>query len=163
MSDVNLTINSKLPIFAVTVNSKLPAFTTTVKLIDNTGRVNVGLTMPGPKGDSGNTVVCKASTPIGGQRVVSLNYDNEAEYPLDFSRAIGITKHAAVKGDNLTIQTSGLMYESSWDWIPERAIYFSMDGVLTQTVPTSGTILQIGFTVSAKEIFIKIGTPINLS
>ena len=103
MNDIDLKIDSQIPTFAVTISNELPTFAVTVQISENASQINVGLASPGPKGDPGNTIVCRAASPIGGQRVVSLNSDNEAEYPTDFVRAIGITLNAAIQGDYLTI------------------------------------------------------------
>lgn len=169
MNDINVMISNRLPTFSVTINNRLPTFYVTVKLSNNASNVNVSLATPGPKGgtgikgDPGNLIICKAAYSIGGHRVVSINSDNEAEYPSNISRAVGLTTNAATTGDYLNIQTSGLISEISWNWIPEKAIYFLSDGTLTQTVPISGTLLQIGFAVSSTEMFIKLGTPIFLN
>lgn len=162
MNDITLYVENPFPVFDVSIDNKLPSFEVSIQTIESVGEIHVGLTTPGPKGDPGNTLVCKAAYPISGQRIVSLNASNEAEYPSDFSQALGLTTNAAIGGDYLTVITGGLVYEPSWTLTPNQAVYLSVDGLLTQTVPTTGTLLQIGFAVSPTEMFIKLGTPIIL-
>jgi len=103
-----------------------------------------------------------AAEAIGGQRIVSLNSDGKAIYPTDYSSAIGITTGAVELGATATIITSGQITETSWSWTPNMPLFLSDNGLMTQTAPVTGELVQIGWAITSTTIFLKINPIIQL-
>jgi hypothetical protein len=107
-----------------------------------------------------------AAATLSGHRVVKVDDAGLADYAAntvdDAQSVIGLTTGAVTSGGLATIQSSGLMTEPSWSWVPNNPVYLGSNGTLTQTTPTSGVVLVIGVPLSATELFIDIKTPIAL-
>jgi hypothetical protein len=122
---------------------------------------------PSPEdGDQFITVVAGGS--LSGQHAVIIGEDGEAYYAdrsnLDHVDIVaGVTTGAISAHATGSIQTSGRMIEETWNWTMEQSIYLSINGLLTQTAPTSGFVLYMGFPLSPTSMFIRIGIPIILS
>lgn len=120
---------------------------------------------PGPEGPAGGTsLTFPAGAALGGHRAVRL-LNGAAIYasndaPDDRNLVVGITRGAAVEGDDVVIQSVGLMAEPSWSWTPDRQVFLGLNGLLTQTPPTSGFILIIGIAVASDQILIGAKMPI---
>jgi hypothetical protein len=104
---------------------------------------------------------------MSGHRMVILNENQEAEYassanPFHANKIIGMTTQAAINGE-IGIQTAGELEEPSWSWILDIPIWLSTDGLLSQTPPSTGFCLIIGFPITATKMFINIREPIFLS
>lgn len=103
---------------------------------------------------------------LGGNRVVYIA-DGRAFYAdsdnLTCSNAsVGITNGAAVLDDIINIQTSGYMQEPSWKWSTNLPLFLGVNGLLTQTMPTTGFSQIIGIVTSSIEIIIQIQPSIIL-
>lgn len=119
-------------------------------------------------GSPGATVVVQmtAGEALGGQKVVR-SASGSAMLATSATAAhgaavIGITTGAATSGAQVGVQCAGLMTDPSFSFTPGGAIYCGTNGVLTQSVPTSGFILQVGVAISATSIMIKICQPISV-
>lgn len=119
-----------------------------------------------PPSEGGTTVERIADIPISGHRCVVDTEDGVAYLSLaDLShgeRILGISLNAAGVGDPILIQYSGEVTEPSWNWVPDLPIFPTNFGLLTQTPPTSGFIVNIGFASSETSIFINIQQAIYL-
>lgn len=84
---------------------------------------------------------------IGGHRGVWVDGAERAwlAQPEDASavNTIGISVAAASSGEIVQIRTAGQVSEPSWSWSTGR-VYLAPDGVLTQTIPTSGYLVRLG-------------------
>ena len=103
---------------------------------------------------------------LGGNRVVYIA-DGRAFYAdsdnLTCSNAsVGITNGAAVLDDIINIQTSGYMQEPSWQWSTNLPLFLGVNGLMTQTMPTTGFSQIIGIVTSSTEIIIQIQPSIIL-
>jgi hypothetical protein len=131
--------------------------------------IGTGFSVSSGGSGSDSTIIQKiASGDIGGHRVVCSFSNTQAEYAtkddLNKSRSVlGITQGASSDGELLTIQSAGEITEGSWNWTPQQFVYLSTNGLLTQTAPSTGFLLIIGFAVSATKIAINIGHPISLT
>ena len=110
---------------------------------------------PGPKGDDGEPayILCEASGAIGGHRVVCI-FDGIATYADNTSNyvgQIGLTMSATDDGDNLNAYISGIMTEPTWNF-SQGPVFLSTNGLLTQSLPTSGSVIIIGNAVSSTAI-----------
>lgn len=117
------------------------------------------------KSDTVNYIAAEA---IGGHRIVTVNELGKIIYAdKDQSehvyKVLGISKNAIEEGASGEIQSAGEMIEPSWNWTPNLPIYLGNNGLMTQTVITSGFILQIAFAVTATKIFVGIKQSIKLS
>lgn len=131
--------------------------------------ISTGFSVSSGGSGSDSTIIQKiASGAIGGHRIVCSLNSTQAEYAtntdLNKSRSVlGITQGAVVDGELLTIQSAGEITEGSWNWIPQQFVYLSTNGLLTQSAPTIGFLLIIGFAVSSTKILLNIGHPISLT
>lgn len=99
-----------------------------------------------------------AGAALGGHRAVYIGADNLAYYanPDPTARfCIGVTTGAAALGAPATIQCDGEMTEGSWSWSASEVIWLASDGILTQTVPTSGHAFQVGVPMGPTRIRIE--------
>jgi hypothetical protein len=126
--------------------------------------------IPGPRGETGdstNFVVYPAGQILSGHRMVVLDSDGKAIYadrtiPEHANKVFGMTIGAAMQDADANIQIMGELTEPSWAWTLDIPIWLSVNGLLTQTIPTSGFSLIIGFPITATKIFIDIHEPIFL-
>lgn len=132
--------------------------------------VTVGEVGPqGSQGDPGGAtgVTKTAGVSLSGHRAVVLNSSSEAIYA-DSSvlthrdKVLGITTGAASAGADATILTYGELVEPSWAWTLDEPVFLGLNGLLTQTVPTSGFVQRVGFPTSATSLFIDIDDAITL-
>ena len=112
----------------------------------------------------GTAVEYTAAIALGGHRVVAI-VGNQATYAdkdtsAHYATVRGITTGAVLIGNTATIQVQGPMSEPSWSWTPNEPIYLGSNGQLTQTVPTTGAIIQIAVADTATQIMIDRKMPI---
>jgi hypothetical protein len=124
----------------------------------------------GPRGIQGlpgsvqSTVTRVAAIDVGGQRVVVLD-DSEKVIYADRSivahadKILGVTTGAAVTGADATVQTYGEMDDPSFAFTPGGAVYASVNGLMTQTAPSSGFSRAVGYAMAATKLFIDLGVP----
>lgn len=122
---------------------------------------------PGADGEMGESAVDRiAAQALGGHRVVKPVANGEVDYashdvPTDGDLILGITKHAAVAGDTITVTTGGTMENTSWTWAI-GPIYCGLNGVLTQTVPATGFMCRVAKALSPTVIFVNVEEAILL-
>ena len=121
--------------------------------------------IPGPAGD--DTVQHIAAISLGGHRLVVLNSSSQAIYADNSNlthkdKILGLTTGAVTAGATATIQTYGEISEVSWSWTLDLPIYASTDGLLTQTPPTTGFLVIVGFPISTTSMFISIKESLTL-
>lgn len=117
----------------------------------------------------GNTgaesLMLTADVPIGGHRVVratstGCNYADSSD-KTHIGKIIGITLAAYSQGADVEIHTHGEWPELSWNWAL-GPIYLGTNGLLTQTIPTSGFVQQVATAIAPTRIFIEIQPPIEV-
>lgn len=107
---------------------------------------------------AGLTVTRTAGEALGGTRAVRVAADGKAYYANPDATArftIGITTGAALIGAPLTIQVEGELEEVSWSWTDSEVVWLAANGTLTQTVPTTGTLLQVGIPMGPTKLRIE--------
>jgi hypothetical protein len=124
----------------------------------------------GLRGEPGATAGQLLEYPVGhivsGHRVVVLNSEQKVIYAdrtisEHANIVLGITTKAATDGD-VTVQVSGELTESSWNWTLGTPIWLNTSGLMTQTPPIAGFSLIIGFPISSTKMFISIREPLFL-
>ena len=108
-----------------------------------------------------------ADIPLSGHRAVYIKDNSKVNYADkdDATSALmllGITVSAADADMPVDVQYGGELVEPSWNWVVNSPVYLGNSGVLTQTLPTTGLIRQIGIPSSPTSLFIEIQPIIKL-
>lgn len=132
-----------------------------------TNTTTASVTIPGPQGPPGDTdaamLIGTAATAINALKVVKfeadLLYIASATLQTDANKVVGIAVTAASNpGDTISVRTDGEMSDGSWNWA-SGAVYLGANGVLTQTAPLTGFVLEIGRVRAPTKIIIDIQNP----
>ena len=102
------------------------------------------------------TITATAGEALSGNRAVRFSGGSAFLADKDAataSHAAGITTGAASSGAAVAIQLDGVMTEPSWAWSP-GPVWLGTTGQLTQTIPVTGSVIQIGIAVSATKLAI---------
>ena len=103
---------------------------------------------------------------LGGQRLVvaidDMFYYADKDNATHIDKVTGITTGAVSNGAKVTATIFGIMTDASWNWDVNKSIYLGNNGLLTQTVPSTGFILQVATVISATKIFVNLKPAINL-
>ncbi|MDR0259511.1 MAG: hypothetical protein LBI76_06860 [Comamonas sp.] len=120
---------------------------------------------PGPPGGGDQYVTRTAGQTISANRVL---YDRAGlVYPLGQADAeniyaiLGLSVSAGQAGAQIAVQRSGTVIDSGWSWAYGR-VYLGSNGQLTQTPPSSGFSVLIGFAATATSINLSINDPIEV-
>lgn len=127
-------------------------------------------TQIGPQGipgtTSGVTSSFEAGETLSGHRSVIVVEDKayyaDCTIPGHANSVYGITKGAALIGSTVIVQRSSELEEPSWSWVVGIPIWLSTAGLLTQSPPSSGFSLILGFPITSTKLFINIREPIFL-
>jgi hypothetical protein len=124
---------------------------------------------PGPPGPStgSDTEVLTAGQNLSGQRVVR-DTETGALYAdhntiSHAAQIAGITLGAVLAGGLATVRHHGEIDESSWSWTPGATLFLGSSGQITESIPTSGFNLRVGYAVTATRMYVLIGEPILLA
>lgn len=108
-----------------------------------------------------------AAEDLGAHRiVVAINgYIGYADNTITSHSGIvaGITTQAVVAGASVDVTTQGEVTEGSWTWTLNTPIFLTENGLMTQTVVSTGFILQVGYPTSSTSLVIDIKTAIVLA
>lgn len=118
---------------------------------------------PGIPGASTQFEYHPAGQTLGGGRAVTLDPSGNLVYPDTTSAnsfVLGLTTGSVVLGALGEVQITGTYQEPSWAWTVGLPVFVSIDGVLTQTPPTSGQTLIVGWAATPTKIVIDKQTPI---
>ena len=108
-----------------------------------------------------DTVGIIAAENLGGHRIVTVDgYYASKDTETDKFKVLGMTTGAASITAEATVQISGFIEEPSWNWTVGTPVFLSANGLLTQTVPTSGYRQIVGKPKTATILFIEISEPI---
>lgn len=127
----------------------------------------------GPRGEQGiaaDLVTIEAGANISAFRVVYTDPTDQKVYVASPSTSatrdtiVGMTTAAVTIGNDATIRSSGQITNSGWNWNPAlgKVLYLGAGGVLTQTAPTSGFVLKVGFVMAPTVAFLQFGETIVL-
>lgn len=120
---------------------------------------------PGVPGASNQFEYVVAGQVLGGNRAVTTNSAGQLIYPdltSNSSRVYGVTTHSALQGELVTVQIVGTQTEPSWSWDLNLPVFVGINGTLTQTPPTTGQTLVVGYPNSPTKLFIDRQPPIYM-
>jgi hypothetical protein len=123
--------------------------------------------MPTPTStpDSGQlTEPIVAATSLSALRVVTLDDSGQLIYAdsgnLNHAFAlIGILPAAVGLGNSIAVLTDGSLSDTNWNWNPRVPIFLGSNGQLTQTVPSSGFLVQVARAIAPTLIDFEIQQP----
>lgn len=77
-------------------------------------------------------------------------------------QVVGLSVSAGATGADVVVQTAGVIDDPSWSWL-EGLVFCGPNGVLTQTPPTAGWELVVGFASSATRLNLDFDEPVFLA
>ena len=77
-------------------------------------------------------------------------------------KVMGISISTGLLGANVTLQTEGILTDAGWSWAGTGPLFVGTNGVLTQTPPTNGYSVVVGWPTNPTTIFININHAIIL-
>jgi hypothetical protein len=123
----------------------------------------------GPKGADGSGIVSLTKTAaeaIGGHRVVRASGSGEVSYASSDQLShqgciLGITTGAVALGADVDVVVAGEVTEPSWQWTL-GSVYLGVNGLLTQTPPSTGFLQIIGTATEPTKLLVAIEDTIKL-
>ena len=119
---------------------------------------------PGPRGEqgpSGSAFTLPAGETLSGHRVLALIADAVAVYADqgDTSAQMiqGFSAHAATAGEEVEVVQSGPLAWPAANLTPGAPVFLAHDGLVTQTAPTTGWLVQVGTAVESDLLSVAIG------
>ena len=110
-----------------------------------------------------NSFIQVATRDIGGLRVLLADQSYADQSNIDsYGKVIGLSKGAVVTGGLLEIVTASELAGFT-GLIPNTQVYLGLNGLITQTVPTSGFIQQLGVAITSTSILVNLSLPLLLS
>lgn len=118
--------------------------------------------------EQANALPLVAGETLSGHRAVYTGADGLAHYasandPASARAVLGITKNAAAEGGQVSVVIAGPVSEPSWSWTPGLPIFLGANGALTQAVPASGVVVELGSAVTPTSMNVRIQEPVFLS
>lgn len=96
--------------------------------------------------------------PDGTGGVVYATNDNISQV----GKPMGLAFNSALAGDTVIVVTAGEVDEPTWNWQPGE-VYLGINGMLTQTPPTSGILQVVGVALTPTRLSVGIQLPILLN
>lgn len=115
---------------------------------------------------SGPAVQVEAGEILNGHRVIAVI--NELAYHADKNennhrhKIRGVTLGAVALSATALVQISGPLEFNGWAWTPDLPIWLGNSGALTQVIPTTGNLIQVGVADTPTRIYISIFQPIEV-
>lgn len=119
----------------------------------------------GPPGESeGATFIATAGETIHGGRAVRV-VNGVAYHPSILNeehadQVVGVAVQSTAVGLEFAVRTGGVYTELSAPWTGDGTVWCGDNGVLTQTPPTSGWLLQIGRVISTTSFNVDVDEPV---
>jgi hypothetical protein len=129
------------------------------EVLGKEGGVIKGVTVAGGPVSDHRVIELNSGEDLGGQRIITSKsgdaFYSDPSVEIDGGKVVGLTTTATNLNDPCFIQTSGLMEDVTWTWT-EGPVYNGANGVLTQTAPLTGFVLQVGIALTGTTILINI-------
>jgi hypothetical protein len=109
-------------------------------------------------------IACEAGETISALKCVQGDSDSKIYIcsNIDAFAVMGVAISSATIGGMVNVRTSGLLEDSSWNWIEDIPIFCSTDGILSQTPPTEGYMVQMGVPKTPTSMVINIQKAVKL-
>ncbi len=108
---------------------------------------------------AGETIHCHRAVYLNNGKVFQAsNTDNTIP-----SRIIGISLQSAETGESVKIAINGFIFDSSWNWNPDKNIFIGENGALVQNTPASGFLKIIAVPVDSNALMIINSKSIRLT
>lgn len=109
--------------------------------------------------------VKEAGMDLGGHRVVVVDSAGRCYHGNNLNEShkgavLGITLGAAPRGTEVSVLKFGKISMAGWSFTPGLPVYLVEDGLLSQTPPSTGFILEIGVVSEPDTIEVRIQKPI---
>ena len=143
----------------------------TVTLSANTAAVTLSTYIPGPQGvigppgpTGGAGYTLPTNSDIGGNRAItsSNSYAAYADNTDETTYCVGLSMGAVSSGADVTLQSGGKMVVSGVGWTESLPVFVSTNGTLTQIVPVTGYVQQVGIAFDSETLIIEISEPTYL-
>lgn len=79
-----------------------------------------------------------------------------------YTTTYGLTKTSATTGHNVDCTIQGIHDNNTWSWTIGQPVFLSTAGALTQTAPTTGISIVIGYPVTTTRLLVRIETGFEL-
>lgn len=87
-------------------------------------------------------------------------YYADSSDPTQTGLVAGITITAASSGDPVYVQSSGQIFDSSWNWTIGDKLFFDSTGTLTTNPPATGFVQMVGVATQPTQITVALYPPI---
>jgi len=81
---------------------------------------------------------------------------------LEASAVAGVATQGGIAGATISVVAYGPASDTGWSWTLGAPVFVGDGGSLTQTPPSTGVLLPIGFPISPTEIFVRPDSPTQL-
>ena len=144
--------------------------TNATAVVQGTKVMVVAIGIAGPQGPSGvvagSVLTINSGEDLGGHRAVFLVNGNafhaSSDAPTAERKVIGITTGASITNASANILPSGELVGLS-ALTPDEPVYLGLNGVITQALPATGFIQQLGVALTSTKILVAINQPIRLA
>ena len=122
---------------------------------------------PGVDGEDGGSIDTTSGESLSSNRLVYVEKSDGKVYYADNTNTdhlhsvLGITQTAVGAEESVNVLYFGLKTNTGWAWnmTIDTSLYLSTNGLLTQTPPTTGFLMPVGFATTATTAFIRLDTP----
>jgi len=77
---------------------------------------------------------------------------------LDFNEIVGMTLVAGALGATVdAVHDKVVIEDPAWTWVPNGTLYLDSTGTISQTQPTTGTFIPLGYAITATKIWFEKG------
>ena len=123
--------------------------------------------LQGPPGTAGGQVLSRTTA----QNVSALRVVRDAGAGLVYAQpttedaysVTGVTVAAALEGEAVGVQVSGVLEDASFSLTLGSPVYLGADGSLTQSAPASGAVVVVGRPLTPTSMAISVLQPIELT
>ncbi|QFR56732.1 hypothetical protein CPT_Mendera_206 [Stenotrophomonas phage Mendera] len=130
--------------------------------VENLQETLDSISSPGDK----NIITRKAATNLSALKIVSEGINGVSplnpQLAVDAMGLVGITLESGYPGQEIKIQAGGSLEDPFWNW-SQGLIFAAANGGLTQTPPTTGWEIVVGFSPKPTQINLQFDEPILLA
>ncbi|AKO61589.1 hypothetical protein [Stenotrophomonas phage IME-SM1] len=130
--------------------------------VENLQETLDSISSPGDK----NIITRKAATNLSALKIVSEGINGVSplnpQLAVDAMGLVGITLESGYPGQEIKIQAGGSLEDPFWNW-SQGLIFAGPNGTLTQTPPTTGWEIVVGFSPKPTQINLQFDEPILLA